>query len=258
MAIIENQLYCYMTGLCLLEQLEDPAVLDGLMSALKVDGKPAHLRRLTSREKIDAIGRQAEHLQNTPSSLWHGVDMPEIVAATIFRMGQRTKSTMRLYGAAKCEADLAAPVVTWLREEKRVDVYLEVPMGGNQVDVMGHRHGARRGRDFVVAVELKNTLKESKRGLDQLATFSAYATETYLACTPYMAAEYLWKHSEAKAVRHWDGDVLGRKLRLVGAGLVLVQDQRVYEVMRPKSRALDERKLRELLPLLEEKGPLAP
>jgi hypothetical protein len=256
MNILDDKFYCYLPGSYLKAILTDAGVLDWLMESVGVQGKPAQLKRLPYDEKMAAIEHQITHMRKTKTSLWFGVDAAEIVAATIFR-DLDSKAVAKAFCAVRQEKLLAKPVAAWLRQEKKVDVFAEVPMGTKRIDVMGHRKdGIVFKSDFVVAVELKNELEQFKRGLDQMTTFSSYANEVYLACTPYLAAEYLSKHADARNVHHWDAGALNSKLEQLGFGLLLVQgvkDITVAEVLPPRGRSPDEKKLKEVLAVIEDR-----
>jgi hypothetical protein len=89
--------------------------------------------------------------------------------------------------------------------------YAEVPCGTKRPDLVGVKKARLLSRGRTVAVELKNSEAQLRRGLDQMTTFAEYVNEVWLACTPLMAAEYLHKHTASKTVRHWDPEVLNRK-----------------------------------------------
>lgn len=250
MYVDSEKLYCYLPGRYLQVLLEDARVLDKLMEELHVPGKTmAQLKRLPPEEKRSAIERQINNLRYEKNSIWYEVDAPEIIAATIWRSAG-VKLVAEIFNYVKAEKALLSPVAFWLRDERQFSVFTEVPMGAKQIDVLGYSKGTLWGHN-VTGVELKNDLEQFKRGLDQMTTFGQYAEEIYLACTPYMAAEYLSKHADARGVHHWDPDILNKKLRDFGFGLLLVraswETPVVKEVLRPRRKSIDDKKLRELL-----------
>jgi len=87
-----------------------------------------------------------------------------------------------------------------------------------------------------MAVELKNDDIQFARGIDQMGTFAEYAHTVYLACTPAFCAEYLDRNAESRGVNHWDPSVLERKLTAAGFGLLIVERDRVFEVLKPTER----------------------
>jgi len=252
MRLYEDQFYCYLRGATLRVLLDDGACLDTLMAALGVTGKPAQNRKMPPKEKWQAIEHQIAHLQKTPTGPWYQIDASEIVAATLFRvLGSKAA---KLFGAARSEEALRQPIVSWLKREKKLNVYDEVSTARNRADVMGYgKDGLFFKSDFVVAVELKNDLRELKRAADQLLTYSEYAHEVYLACTPYMAAECLHEHASAPTVRNWDPEWLNNRLRKIGAGLLLVnmgngrQEPEIITALKPMQQSPNPKKLAEVL-----------
>jgi hypothetical protein len=106
---------------------------------------------------------------------------------------------------------------------------MEIQLGRRRIDVLGYnRRGPR-----LTAVELKNTDEEFRRGPDQMGTFAEYAHTVYLACTPAFAADYLERNAEHRAVNHWDHSLLDRKLKQGGFGLLIVERDNVFEVIKP-------------------------
>lgn len=253
MNIYDDRYYCYMPGAQVRHALSEVVVLDALMPVLGVEGKPAQLKRMPADQKLDAIEERIAHLRRAKMSLFRDVEPAEIVAACIFREFGNSKGGS-LFHAVKQEKQLAKPVALWLRERKKAEPYGEVPMGTKRIDVMGHRKGGFFSSEVIIAVELKNELEQLKRGLDQMATFSEYASEVYLACTPYMAASYLNKHAESPSVTHWDPEALNNKLKKFGFGLLLVAPTApdpVVEVFPPRSGAPSAKKLKETLSIIE-------
>lgn len=250
MNIRDDRFYCYLPGLLLRALYADPPVLDKLMDFLKVPAKnQAQLKRLPVPEKQAAIERQVSHLRSIPHSPWHNVDPPEILAASIWR-SHGPKQLADIFSHAKLEKMLLDPVAEWLHKSRQLTPHAEIPMGTKRADVVGHAKGLLWGHT-VVAVELKNDLKQFERCIDQMSTFRLYAEEVYLACTPYMAAEYLDKHANARGVRHWDPHAFNRKLESLGFGLLLVFASKdgpfVLEAIKPQRSKPDDKRLREVL-----------
>lgn len=229
-----------------------------LIEELEVPGKPAHLRRLRPAEKLEAIEAQAAHLQKMSTSLWRGVDMPEILAGSIWRSSLTNRDVNAMFSAAKKEADLALPVANWLRNQG-LKVYAEVPMGTKRPDLIGFKEGGWLSSTRLVSVELKNECGQLKRGLDQMTTFGEYSRHVYLACTPAMAAEYLNAHASSRSVRHWDPEVLNNKLREFGFGLLLVMSGSggpfAIEVLGPREREPKAVKVTEVIEVLKTRPP---
>jgi hypothetical protein len=250
MNIRNERFYCYLPGLVLRALYEDPAVLDKLMEFLKVPAKnQAQLKRLPVQEKQLAIERQVSHLRSIEHAPWHNVDPPEVVAAAIWR-SHGPKQLANYFSQVKLEKMLLEPVAQWLHESRQLRPHPEIPMGTKRADVVGYAKGLLWGHT-VVAVELKNDLKQFERCIDQMSTFRQYAEEVYLACTPYMGAEYLDKHANARGVRHWDPHAFNRKLESLGFGLLLVMTSTdgpfALEVLKPQRNKPDDKRLKEVL-----------
>ena len=60
-----------------------------------------------------------------------------------------------------------------------------------------------------------------------MRTFSEYTDLVYMACTPDFATAFLY-HNEG-STNHWDASVLDRKLRSAGFGVLIVEQEQVFE-----------------------------
>jgi hypothetical protein len=248
MRIEADRNYCYLDGAELAVALQETRVLDALLVELQVPGKPFTLRALSAKDKLREIENQAEHFRRSKTSIWHGMEPSQVLAASIWRSRLVPRYVRNeMFWAVPKEADLLEPISAWL-ETSGFAVHEEVPMGRGRVDVVGHRAAAMLGLRpaRVVAVELKNDLNQLKRGLDQMVTFRDYAHDVYLACTPALAAEYLDAHANSRGVQRWDSDVLDRKLGLFGFGLLLVEGEDVYVHLESKRTGVAKTKLAEL------------
>jgi hypothetical protein len=234
--------YCYVRLSKLNQLLSDSSLLDQLMEQLEVPGEPAVLRRLTQQQKVECIKTQVEHFQRSQTSIWRGVTTLEVLAASIWRLqyadsrhgkAPLTKRTIRrgIFCAVSEEADLEIPVARWLKKQG-YEPFREIRLGLGRVDVLGYKKTGFSNR--LAAVELKNDYEQFKRAINQLVTFAEYADLVYLACTPAFAAEYL-DHNE-QSVDHWDPGVLERKLIDGGFGLLIVERDQVFEVIKPVER----------------------
>jgi hypothetical protein len=126
------------------------------------------------------------------------------------------------------------PVAKWLKS-LAYEPYMEIPMGLGRVDVVGYMKPSLSGSGRLAAVELKNNYDQFKRALNQAGTFAEYSNLVYIACTPAFAAEYLDRNE--RAVKHWDPAVLERKIVGGGFGLLIVERDQVFEVIKPAERA---------------------
>jgi hypothetical protein len=240
----KEERYCYLRLSKLRRLLSDASVLDVLVEQLEVPGAPKNLKRLTLQEKMECVETQIDHFRRTPTSVWHGVPTLEVLAASLWRAGDDpfyrekgllTKKLVRRgwFSGVSEEADLQIPVARWLRSLS-YEPYMEIPLGMARVDVLGHAKGGLSGSGRLLAVELKNDYEQFKRAINQMGTFAEYTDLVYMACTPDFAAEYL-NHNE-QSTGHWDREALERKLTAGGFGLLIIEREQVFEVVKPVER----------------------
>ena len=63
------------------------------------------------------------------------------------------------------------------------------------------------------------------------------------AWTPAFAADYLERHAYHRSVNQWDASLLDRKLKQGGFGLLIVERDKVFEVIEPVQRAPSEERV---------------
>jgi hypothetical protein len=193
---------------------------------------------------MELVHTQIDHFRRSPTSVWYGVPTLEVLAASIWRAGDNTfcrdkglltKKLVRRgwFCGVSEEDDLKIPVAKWLTRQG-LEAYMEIPMGTGRVDVLGYRKPGLSSSGRLLAIELKNEYEQFKRAINQLGTFAEYSNVVYMACTPAFVAEYL-DHNERSTGR-WDREVLERKLAAGGFGLLVVERDQVYEVLRPVER----------------------
>jgi len=236
--------YCYIRASKLLEYFADPKVIAALMLQLAVPGTAATHSHMDDNGKRAAIEAWVNNFQRTSTSYWYGCNPYEIIAASIWRMGGIHLSGRvvrdKFYDVAR-EEDLMRPVARWL--QARGDTpYMEIPLGRRRIDVLGYNNKSR-----LTAIELKNSDEEFRRGPDQMATFAEYAHAVYLACTPAFAAEYLERNAENRNVNRWDATLLDRKLKQGGYGLLIVERDHVFEVIKPIGQNPSEEKVNRII-----------
>ena len=180
-----------------------------------------------------------------PTSVWHGVPTYEVLAASIWRAQWRVQNesqpllpprlVQEIFARVSQEQDLLRPVSRWLLN-RGIEPYMEVSLGRRRIDVLGYMSSGIGHSAALTAVELKNEDSQFARGIDQMGTFAEYAHTVYLACTPAFCAEYLDRNAESRGVNHWDPGVLERKLSAGGFGLLIVERDAVFEVLKPTER----------------------
>ena len=171
--------------------------------------------------------------------------MPHVIAASIHRSLLPEKVVFNLFSDVKKEAALSKPVTDWYRT-RGFQVAEEVPLGVCRADLVAVHAGGWLSAKESVAIELKNDVREFRRALDQMTTYRDYVHRVYLACTPWLAADYLLYHSEGVKVKHYDHDLLDRRLKELRLGLLLVEGERVTEHIEPRAREPASRKVEEL------------
>jgi len=236
--------YCYIRASKLMEYYSDPIVISGLMEQLQVPGTTATHNDMAENEKKAAIEGQIDHFRQTPTSFWYETNPQEILAASIWRM-RGVHLSERVVRDKFCdvarEEDLLRPVARWLQAGGEIP-YMEIPLGRRRIDVLGYNNKNR-----LTAIELKNSDEQFRRGPDQMATFAEYAQAVYLACTPAFAADYLERNAENRNVNRWDATLLDRKLKQGGYGLLIVERDHVFEVIKPLEQNPSEEKVNRII-----------
>ena len=127
------------------------------------------------------------------------------------------------------------PVARWLTARAETFLTWRFPLGRARADVVGYKHSGHKD-PMLTAVELKNEYEQLKRGPDQMETFAEYAHFVYMACTPAFAAAFLERNAENPNVNHWDPSLLDQKIKQGGFGLLIVEREKVFEIIRPVRR----------------------
>jgi hypothetical protein len=231
--------YCYLRLRRLKAAVKDGRVVDALVEELEVPGA-------TGRGKMAAIERRIEELRRTKSSLWHEVAAPEILAASIFKSRGRIGAVVdELFGRAPHVQALAAPLVAWLKLADLTPYEGNVP-GIGVANVVGYRGGHAMSAVRLVGIEATNDAANLERALDDMKTARHLTHASYIACTPALAAEFLWAQAAAPGVSRWDAEALRRRLQASGCGLLVVEGDAVSQALLPKERQPDVTKLAEL------------
>lgn len=238
--------FCGISIEALESALDDVKVLDALVDQLEVPGKVNVLKSLSPGQKFEAILGQIEGFRRASTSRWFEVPAGEVLAASLWRadkLGERVRA--QIFFDVKRESDLLAPVAAWL-VDGGFQAFDEVPLGRCRADALGYREGGVLRAEHAVAIEMKNDDAQLRRALDQMATFRDYAHRVYLAAAPALIADHLDRHCEGVKVPRWDGDVLYRKLKDFGFGLLIVERDRVVEFIKPRSNEPSDKKLDEV------------
>jgi hypothetical protein len=231
--------YCYLRLRRLKPVIKDDVVVDALMEELEV---PA----ATGKNKMKAIERRIEELRSTKSSLWHEVPAPEILTASIFRAKKLAGAFVDdLFRAVPRVQDLATPLLGWLRLADMTPYEGGSPATG-RANIVGYRGGGFASGARIVGIEATNDASQLDRALDEWKTSRANTHATYIACTPALAATFLWAQATRPGVSRWDAEALQRRLKASGCGLLLVEGDAVVQTVLPREHKLDRSKLVEM------------
>jgi hypothetical protein len=246
----DDDRFSYVRVATIRKALATPRVVDALLEQLRMPIK----RGADLESKTQALVEHLTHLVELSGSEWYGQQGTDLLVQQVHesRLLSQRYVHRDFFSGVRLEADLLAPVASWLHAGG-MEVHVEVPMGKNRVDLLGYRPSTWMGLSAtkVIAVELKNDLGQLGRALDQLATFADYSTQAYLACTPLLAAKYVWRHSRGRGVKGWDDDVLNRQLSRIGVGLLLVEGPDVFEWIEDSASPVAANRLDEVLSQLE-------
>ena len=239
--------FAYLRLPVLRRAFEDDKILEMLLKELGItrNVKTVVLKAMARPEKVKLVSDHIDFLRSQSHSEWHRVEPPEVLAALIFDAVESHRYVSALFSNAKNEAALKAPVSAWLRA-KDLHVFDEVQMGSRRADVIGYKKGGFFTSTEVISVELKDDLKQLEKAWEQIQEYGDYSHKVYLGCTPFLAANYVSKHADGVKVKSWDARVLDRKLEQLGAGLLLVEGDTVYEYKAPKLRDPASNKLDEV------------
>jgi hypothetical protein len=230
--------YCYLRLRRLKAAVKDDKIVDALVAELDVSGA-------TGTGKMALIERRIEDLRRT-SSMWHDVAAPEILAASIFKSHARIGACVDdLFGRVRRVQDLAAPLVAWLKLADLTPYEGNVP-GFGVGNVIGYRGGHSMSAVRLVGIEATNDAADLERALEEMKTAKHSTHASYVACTPAVAAEFLWTQAAAPGAHRWDAEALRRRLQASACGLLLVEGDAVSHALPAKERRPDVAKLAEL------------
>jgi hypothetical protein len=238
----ETTRFAYLRWSSLKRALQDDLVVNAVMRELELE-----LDARSHDERVTAIVARIDRVRQEPKSEWNGHSAPNIFAALVLRADNVSSTyVLKHFSELRSEAVLLHPISAWCRAHG-YETHTAIPLGGRVSDIVGVRSGilpALVGLRDTVAVEVKHADIELHRELEQISTFRDHVHRAYLACTPFMAAEYLLAHRNRAGVTRWNFDLLDDQVRGLGLGLLLVDGKEVIEHVRPRacSPSADRRK----------------
>ncbi len=216
------------------EAARDTRILDALASELEVASVPG--------QQLEAIERRIEELRAAPDSFWHGVEAPEVLAALILKSRRHALEAVdQTFNAVPRLQDLSKPLSEWLHVAGLTPQGGGVPRTG-RANLIGSRGGGMIASPRTVGVEVINDSAELEVSLGDKPIDNTHAA--YVACTPAVAASFLWFN--ATRARRWDADALRRGLEPSGRGLLIVEGDAVAQAIRAKERKPDKALLQQL------------
>lgn len=234
----------------LFETLGDARVLDKVADEFRLLGSQSNFKRLNEEGQINAIWQKAKAFSESEATPWYANSELEIIAGCLWRSGAAQTAKRRAWSWLRREENLRLPIAThFLNQGFRV--WQEVPTGNKRVDLLAWKKGGLLTPEQIVAIELKNSQNDLKRGLDQMTTYSMFAHKVYLACTPWLAAEYVDKYARSRSVRHWDAEVLNNKLKSLRFGFLTLEGERVGELIDPQPHEIENSRRYELFEQLD-------
>jgi hypothetical protein len=239
--------YCYLRLRRLKAAIKDAEVVDALVEELEVPGA-------TGKRKMPAVERRIEELRRTKSSLWYEVPAPEVLAASIFKARKRPDGIVDdLFGQVSRIQALAPPLIDWLSLAGLTPHQGGVP-GIGRANLVGYRGGQFLSGSRIVGIEATNDAIGLERALDEMKAAGEPTHASYIACTPALAAEFLWAQATLPKVSRWDAEALRRRLQGSGCGLLLVEGDAVVQAVPPKERRPDSAKVAELATAIQSTG----
>jgi len=226
--------YAYLRLRRLKEAAQDARILEALARELDVPADTNH--------QLEAIERRIEELRAAPDSFWRGVDAPEVLAASMLKSRRHaTEAVDEVFRPVSRLQDLSKPLSEWLHVAGLTPQAGGVPRTG-RANLIGARGGGMIASPRVVGIEAINDSAELESTLGEKSIDNTHAS--YVACTPAVAASFLWFN--ATRARHWDPDALRRGLEPSGRGLLIVEGDAVAQVIRAKERKPDKALLQQL------------
>jgi len=231
--------YCYLRLRRLKAAVKDPKIVDALAQTLEVAG-------VSGKQKMPAIERRIEELRRSGDSIWSEIPAPEVMAASMFKSRNVAPEVIdQLFARVARVQDLAAPLVAWLNLAGLTPYEGGAP-GTGRANVVGYRGGAFLAGARIVGIEATNDVAALGNALDEKKPSREQTHASYIACTPALAAEFLWANASRAGNKRWDADALLRRLQASGCGLLLVEGDAVAQAILPKERRLTSAEIAQL------------
>jgi hypothetical protein len=210
--------HCYVSDAQLEQLLAAPETLELLL--LELTGRTTPL---PMAEQLASIRQSAIHLSVT-SSAFTGMSVEELIVACAYASPRFEHSPWKRDVARQLSApELARGSLQWLeqRAESITDGRL---LGKRRWPLVG---ATERGPDWrlLLAVSPIATAAQLEAELLQTAAEADFAHEHYLACSPATALSYLYLQARSGPSLRWDAFALDRKLRSLGLGLLLAEQE---------------------------------
>ncbi|MES1207217.1 MAG: hypothetical protein ABUS79_14870 [Pseudomonadota bacterium] len=223
--------FCYLRLRRLKEATHDAAVVAALARELEVpDGT------------LSGIEKRIDELRAAAVSFWHDVAVPEILAASVFKARPHAPEAIdAFFRPVAALQDLSKPLSEWLHVSGLTPQPGGVARTG-RANLIGHRGGGTIASPRTVGIEVVNDPAEIATTLADKSIDNTNAG--YLACTPAVAAGFLWLNAGRSG--SWDAAALQRGLQPSGRGLLLVEGDAVAQAIAPKERKPDKALLQQL------------
>lgn len=213
------------------EALNDPRAIEAVAGELELAGAT-----------LAAVEARLDELRGAAGSLWEGAEPAEIFAALLFKARPRAPEVVDAYFRPVSRLqDLSKPLTEWLHLAGLTAQPGGVPRTG-RANLLGHRGGGMIASPRNVGIEAVNDPADIAATLADRSIDNTHAA--YLACTPAVAAGFLWRR--ATESKRWDAEALQRGLQPSGRGLLIVEGDAVAQAVLPKERKPEKALLQQL------------
>jgi hypothetical protein len=223
--------FCYLRMRRLKEATKDARALAAVAAELQV-----------ADATLAAVEGRLAELSDAPGSFWQGVEPAEMFAAMLFKARSRAPEVVDAYfrPAANLQS-LSRPLAEWLHLAGLTAQAGGVPRTG-RANLIGHRGGGTLAAPRTVGIEALDDPADVAATLADRSVDNTHAA--YLACTPAVAAGYLWL--AATLADRWDAEALQHRLQPSGRGLLILEGDAVAQAIPPKQRKPDKALLQQL------------